>query len=85
MQLNAMCTALRQAVGQAKPGAIYSTQIRPYKCVYLNYQSLEDWTEGCDILRCNPNFHEEPRSDCAILDLDSDSHVFACAAFSVDR
>jgi len=46
-------------------------QIRPYKCVYLNYQSLEDWTKACDILRCNSDFHGEPRNDCAILNIDS--------------
>ncbi|KAG1841456.1 hypothetical protein C8R48DRAFT_751177 [Suillus tomentosus] len=28
-----------------------------FQCLYLTYQSLEDWREGQDILRCNPDFH----------------------------
>ena len=38
-----------------------------YKCVTLKYQSIEDWTEGTDILRCNPDFHGQPRFDCVII------------------
>jgi hypothetical protein len=33
----------------------------------LKFQSLEDWTEGQDIMRCNPLFHGEPRFDCVII------------------
>ena len=40
-------------------------------CVYLTYQSLEDWTTGRDILRCNPSFHGESRYDCAIVNIES--------------
>ena len=35
--------------------------------VALKFQSLEDWTEGHDILRCNTSFHGEPRFDCVII------------------
>ena len=35
--------------------------------VVLKFQSLEDWTEGRDILRCNTSFHGEPRFDCVII------------------
>ena len=38
-----------------------------YKCAVLKYQSVEDWTEGTDIMRCNPNFHGRPRYDCIII------------------
>ncbi|KAJ6499836.1 hypothetical protein DFH09DRAFT_1336383 [Mycena vulgaris] len=43
-----------------------SIQIRPFQCLYLNYTSLENWTDCCDVLRCNPTFqvnHEE-HFDC---------------------
>ncbi|KAF7354335.1 hypothetical protein MVEN_01122000 [Mycena venus] len=33
-----------------------SVQIRPFRCIYLHYTSLEDWTDQCDVLRCNPSF-----------------------------
>ncbi|KII82987.1 hypothetical protein PLICRDRAFT_58595 [Plicaturopsis crispa FD-325 SS-3] len=45
-------------------------QIRPYKCLYLKYQSLEDWTEGCDILRCSEEFHTRERHDCVLVNIE---------------
>ncbi|KIJ58811.1 hypothetical protein HYDPIDRAFT_33775 [Hydnomerulius pinastri MD-312] len=42
-------------------------KIRPFKCLYLTYQSQVDWKEGRDILRCNPVFHGEPRYDCVLV------------------
>lgn len=41
--------------------------VRSYKCVVLKYQSVEDWTEGTDIMRCNPDFHGRHRFDCVII------------------
>jgi hypothetical protein len=41
--------------------------VERYKCVALKYQSVEDWTEGTDIMRCNPKFHGRPRFDCVII------------------
>ncbi|KAJ7777587.1 hypothetical protein DFH07DRAFT_731151 [Mycena maculata] len=44
-------------------------QIRPFRCIYLHYTSLENWTDCCDVLRCNPSFqanHEE-RFDCVVI------------------
>jgi hypothetical protein len=35
------------------------------------YQSMEDWTEARDILRCNPNFHQRERYDCIIINDDT--------------
>jgi hypothetical protein len=32
---------------------------------------MEDWTEACDILRCNPDFHERERYDCIIINDDN--------------
>lgn len=45
------------------------SQIVPYQCLYIQYQSLEDWSLNQDILRCNPSFHSRPRNDCAIVNL----------------
>jgi hypothetical protein len=28
---------------------------------------VEDWTEGTNIMRCNPNFHDRQRFDCVII------------------
>ncbi|KZV80209.1 hypothetical protein EXIGLDRAFT_817146, partial [Exidia glandulosa HHB12029] len=40
------------------------TTIRFYKCLYLYFQSQEDFRQGFDILRCNERFHGQPRYDC---------------------
>jgi hypothetical protein len=53
-------------------------QIHPFKCVYINYQSLEDWTEA-HIMRCNPDFHQHERYDCVIVNSDSNSQCLAVA------
>ncbi|KAG2148877.1 hypothetical protein DEU56DRAFT_729847 [Suillus clintonianus] len=46
-------------------------EVRVFQCLYLTYQSLEDWKEGRDILRCNPDFHSHARYDCALVNTDS--------------
>ncbi|KAH7916912.1 hypothetical protein BV22DRAFT_1027237, partial [Leucogyrophana mollusca] len=38
-----------------------------FRCIYLTYQSQEDFTEGRDILRCSDSFHGEPRYDCVLI------------------
>ncbi|KAJ7902294.1 hypothetical protein B0H13DRAFT_2275023 [Mycena leptocephala] len=46
--------------------------IRPFRCIYVHYTSLEDWTDQCGLLRCNPSFqanHEE-RFDCVAINMD---------------
>ena len=35
--------------------------------MYLSYQSMEDWTEVTDVVRCNANFHEHPRYDSVVI------------------
>ncbi|EGO31125.1 hypothetical protein SERLADRAFT_432782 [Serpula lacrymans var. lacrymans S7.9] len=49
--------------------------IRKYQCIYLKYQSHEDWSEGRDILRCNPNFNKESRFDCVLINTDTSEPV----------
>ncbi|KAI0055128.1 hypothetical protein BV25DRAFT_1816053 [Artomyces pyxidatus] len=39
-----------------------------YRFLKVNYESMVDWRQACDYLRCSPNFHNRPRYDCAILD-----------------
>ena len=41
-------------------------QVQRYKCIVIRYQSVENWTEETDILRCNPKFHGRQRFDCVI-------------------
>ncbi|KAJ7929009.1 hypothetical protein B0H13DRAFT_2248102 [Mycena leptocephala] len=41
--------------------------IKPHRCIQLKYQSCVNWTEETDILRCNPNFHGNPRYDHALV------------------
>ncbi len=46
-------------------------QTRRFKCVYLTYQSTVDWTVQQDIMRCNQDFHGQPRYDCVIINDDA--------------
>lgn len=39
----------------------YYFKIQPFKCLYVTFQSMEDWRLSKDILRCNPIFHRHPR------------------------
>ncbi|KAJ7497907.1 hypothetical protein B0H11DRAFT_2189979 [Mycena galericulata] len=58
-------------------------QIRPFQCISLHYTSLENWTNCCDILRCNPPFqvnHEE-RFDCVVINMDDDPLTFGRLLF----
>ncbi|KAF8994667.1 hypothetical protein BDQ17DRAFT_1392381 [Cyathus striatus] len=48
---------------------IYIVQM--FKCLYVTYQSMEDWTESRDILQCNSSFNNRERYDCVIVNSDS--------------
>ncbi|KAJ7279080.1 hypothetical protein C8J57DRAFT_1059214, partial [Mycena rebaudengoi] len=52
--------------------------IRPFRCLYLHYQSLEDWTDCRNILRCHPRYFGHPRYDCVLINMDSSDMVCAC-------
>lgn len=54
-------------------------KVRTFRCLYLRYQSLEDWTGARDILRCNPNFHHAERYDCTLINMKSGPNDFTCA------
>ncbi|KIJ49008.1 hypothetical protein M422DRAFT_246784, partial [Sphaerobolus stellatus SS14] len=44
---------------QEKP--LEPLEITAYQCLYLRYRSIEDWQEKQDVLRCNQDFHGQPR------------------------
>jgi hypothetical protein len=52
-------------------------QVQFFKCVTIRYQSMEDWTEARNILRCNPDFHQRQRYDCVIVNSDSPGTTIA--------
>ncbi|KAI5989534.1 hypothetical protein EDD15DRAFT_2171237 [Pisolithus albus] len=53
-------------------------EIREYKYLKVNYESLVDWKVTTDHLRCNPMFHGAPRYDCAIIQLTEVDVAFVC-------
>ncbi|KAJ7823350.1 hypothetical protein B0H14DRAFT_3730382 [Mycena olivaceomarginata] len=52
-------------------------QIRSFKCIYISYQSMEDWRGARDILRCNPSFHQNVRYDCVLVNFTDPGLHFA--------
>ncbi|KAJ7464184.1 hypothetical protein FB451DRAFT_1352911 [Mycena latifolia] len=72
---------LRDFVSEHFPGDRVSyeqqIQIRPFKCAYITYQSLEDWRGVRDIIRCNPCFHGGARYDSVLFNSDSSEMDFA--------
>ncbi|KAJ7868882.1 hypothetical protein B0H13DRAFT_1896861 [Mycena leptocephala] len=42
-------------------------EIQLFSCLYVSYQSMEDWRGARDIVRCNPCFHQQPRYDCLLV------------------
>ncbi|KAJ7746517.1 hypothetical protein B0H14DRAFT_2406480 [Mycena olivaceomarginata] len=51
--------------------------IRSFKCIYISYQSMEDWRGARDILRCNPSFHQNVRYDCVLVNFTDPGLHFA--------
>lgn len=43
--------------------------------MYLRYQSQDDFSEGRDIVRCNPSFHGRPRNDFVHINLPARSGI----------
>ncbi|KAG1907618.1 uncharacterized protein F5891DRAFT_938880, partial [Suillus fuscotomentosus] len=52
------------------------------ECRFLrvNYESLVDWRQYTDYLRCNPQFFNAPRFDCVII-WTNDNIILGCLAF----
>ncbi|KAJ7872545.1 hypothetical protein B0H13DRAFT_1633840, partial [Mycena leptocephala] len=53
-------------------------QICQHHCLYLKYQSLEDWTERPHILQCNPSFHGHSWRNFVLVNT-TDSANLPCA------
>jgi hypothetical protein len=45
-------------------------QFYTYKCIYVEFQSMEDWRQGTDILRINESFFGSPRYDTILVNTD---------------
>ncbi|KAH7105253.1 hypothetical protein BKA62DRAFT_692225 [Auriculariales sp. MPI-PUGE-AT-0066] len=59
---------LIQTYPQWQEAFSWSIQVKTYRAVYVNFESVEDLLSGQDILRCNKNWNGRPRFDCALLD-----------------
>ncbi|KAI5821788.1 hypothetical protein K523DRAFT_21961 [Schizophyllum commune Tattone D] len=44
--------------------------VSEFQCLYIQFQSVEDWAIKTDILRANPLFHGLPRHDSVTVDTD---------------
>ncbi|KAG1859232.1 hypothetical protein F4604DRAFT_1882756 [Suillus subluteus] len=51
-------------------------QIQEHRYLRVNYESVVDWRQTTDYLRCNPHFHGHPRYDCALIQLTQDVSAF---------
>ncbi|KAJ7876754.1 hypothetical protein B0H14DRAFT_3436501 [Mycena olivaceomarginata] len=58
-----------------------TVKIELFRCLYIAYQSQDDWREGEDILRCHADWYRRgPRYDCLLFDAAmSASHAHDCA------
>ncbi|KAJ7823684.1 hypothetical protein B0H14DRAFT_2597711 [Mycena olivaceomarginata] len=53
-------------------------EVETFRCVYITFQSKDDWMECEDILRCNNNWYKSgPRYDCVLFNQDKPG--LACA------
>lgn len=65
-------------------------QIQEYHCVYVHYQSQDDYRLGVDILRCTDTWHGHTRYDCVIVQPDDTRefarlrHVLRCKLLNTD-
>ncbi|KAG2142880.1 uncharacterized protein EDB93DRAFT_1241527 [Suillus bovinus] len=50
--------------------------IHEYRYLKVNYESMVDWKQTTDHLRCNPQFHGLPRFDHALIQLTADETIF---------
>ncbi|KAJ7720432.1 hypothetical protein B0H16DRAFT_1432379 [Mycena metata] len=60
------------AYGHALPGGkrvkfTREQEITPYRYLKVFFQSLDDWKDETDYLRCNPSFHNHERYDAALV------------------
>ncbi|KAF7354721.1 hypothetical protein MSAN_01386100 [Mycena sanguinolenta] len=70
---------LHNAFPDVEIGPEQKIKIRPHKCVYIHYTSLEDWTDKCDILRCNPEFQANNDRRFNYVTINMDDNPLTCA------
>ncbi|KAI0658337.1 hypothetical protein C8Q70DRAFT_917521 [Cubamyces menziesii] len=46
---------------------LLSSMITEYRLLRVNYESMADWRQDTDLIRCSPSFFGMPRYDCIIL------------------
>lgn len=51
-------------------------KIIPYQFVKVHYASVVDWRWNSNIIRANPDFHERPRYDFALVQIDGNECIF---------
>ncbi|KAJ7681176.1 hypothetical protein B0H17DRAFT_1161164 [Mycena rosella] len=54
--------------------------LAPFQFLKVYYHHLGNWTSSADYLRCNPNFHGQPRYDAALVKT-ADGHIFVQLLF----
>ncbi|THH15034.1 hypothetical protein EUX98_g9526 [Antrodiella citrinella] len=86
-RLSAYLNAVLPHFGVALPGGKpirFSPEdtILESRYIKVNYESVVDWKQKCDYLRCSPSFHNRERHDHVILDAGEDSFVFAKLLFT---
>ena len=54
-------------------------QVQEFKCLYLRYQSLVDYTPAQDIQCCNLHFHGQEWHACILINMDCGWRDYTCA------
>ncbi|KAI5987075.1 hypothetical protein EDD15DRAFT_2372818 [Pisolithus albus] len=71
-KLNEFLNRYFTAVGKTLPGGKHiqfqpNDQIMEFKYIKVNFESVVDWCQYMDHLRCNPSFHGRSHYDCILL------------------
>ncbi|KAJ6520588.1 hypothetical protein DFH09DRAFT_1193954 [Mycena vulgaris] len=72
IKLSIFLTNFLQAYDHPLPGGkavklLAQDTITPHRFLKIFYQSLDDWADEADYLRCSPSFHGHPRFDGALV------------------
>ncbi|KIK17105.1 hypothetical protein PISMIDRAFT_47765, partial [Pisolithus microcarpus 441] len=56
-------------------------KVQEYQYLKVKYVSTVDWEVATNYLRCNPNFHGQPRYDCALIQFSETEAAFVRLIF----
>jgi hypothetical protein len=59
---------------------IHLKQVTEYRFLCVNYESLVDWKQNTDYLRCSPQFFNTPRYDCVFIQTQN-GIILGCLVF----